>query len=140
MTTAKWTCTSSSAAPTAASTTPCAVSTPATGRDDLIAFYGYSTGAAALWTFIAQADGTLDRPFKSWNVESGTWERDRVELMSGDYNGDKRTDAAVMYRHDGGVTALHTFTAQSSGGFGAPLEGWKSQPETWYASSSGCPD
>ncbi len=109
------------------------------GRADLIAFYGYSTGAAALWTFPAKADGTLDKPFKSWNVEPGTWERDRVELTSGDYNGDKRTDAAVMYRHDEGVTALHTFLAKPDGGFEAPRAGWKSQPENWYASSSGMP-
>ncbi|MFE4047800.1 FG-GAP-like repeat-containing protein [Streptomyces sp. YIM B13518] len=109
------------------------------GREDLIAFYGYSSGAAALWTFIAKADGTLDQPFKSWNVEPGSWERDRVELTSGDYNGDKRTDAAVMYRYDDGVTALHTFTAQADGGFRAPVEGYRSGTGNWYASSSGMP-
>ncbi|MBD0838877.1 FG-GAP-like repeat-containing protein [Streptomyces sp. TRM68416] len=109
------------------------------GRADLIAFYGYATGAAALWTFPAKADGTLDKPVKSWNVGPGTWERDRVELTSGDYNGDKRADAAVMYRHDEGVTSLHTFLAQPNGGFAAPVEGYRSGAGNWYASSSGMP-
>ncbi|GAA4905986.1 FG-GAP-like repeat-containing protein [Streptomyces coeruleoprunus] len=109
------------------------------GRADLIAFYGYSTGAAALWTFPAKADGTLDKPVKSWNVEPGSWDRDRIELTSGDYNGDKRADVGVMYRHDGGVTVMHTFTAKADGGFNAPVAGWKSNPEGWYASSSGMP-
>ncbi|GGR18474.1 FG-GAP-like repeat-containing protein [Streptomyces aurantiogriseus] len=111
----------------------------ADGRADLIAFYGYSTGAAALFTFPAKADGTLDQPVKSWNVEPGSWERDRVELTSGDHNGDKRADVAVMYRYDEGVTALFTFTAKSDGGFNAPVAGWKSELANWYASSSGMP-
>ncbi|MFC9886126.1 FG-GAP-like repeat-containing protein [Streptomyces pilosus] len=109
------------------------------GRDDLIAFYGYSDGDAALFTFTAKADGTLNGHSKSWNVGPGAWERDRVELTSGDYNGDKRADAAVMYRHDEGVTSLHTFLAKTDGGFQAPVDGYRSGTGTWYASSSGMP-
>lgn len=109
------------------------------GRADLIAFYGYANGEAALWTFLAKADGTLDKPVKSWSAAAGAWERDRIELTSGDYNGDKRADAAVMYRYDDGVTSMNTFLAKADGGFGAPLTSWKSQPGGWYASSSGTP-
>ncbi len=56
-----------------------------------------------------------------------------------DAKGDKRADAAVMYDYDEGVTGLHTLTAKTDGGFDAPLSSWKSQPGSWYASSSGAP-
>ncbi|MEZ3181684.1 VCBS repeat-containing protein [Streptomyces pimonensis] len=92
-----------------------------------------------LFTFTAKADGTLNGYAKSWNAGPGAWERDRVELTSGDYNGDRRADAAVMYRHDEGVTSLHTSLAKTDGGFQAPVEEYRSGAGNWYASSSGIP-
>ncbi|WP_328365139.1 FG-GAP-like repeat-containing protein [Streptomyces sp. NBC_00445] len=109
------------------------------GKDDLIGFYGYSTGAVALMTFPATTGGAIGKPVKSWNVEPGNWEFERVELTSGDYNGDGRADAAAMYGEDEGVTGLRTFPAKADGGFGDPLSSWRSNAGSWHVGNSGTP-
>ncbi|MFI9171523.1 FG-GAP-like repeat-containing protein [Streptomyces lincolnensis] len=109
------------------------------GREDPIAFYGHNTGAVALWTFPVTADGVITKPFRSWNVGAGTWDFDRAELTSGDYNGDRRADVGVLYGEDKGVTGLRTFLAKADGGFEAPLSSWQSDEGKWYAANSGEP-
>ncbi|MCZ0980914.1 FG-GAP-like repeat-containing protein [Streptomyces diastatochromogenes] len=107
------------------------------GRDDLIGFYGYASGEARLFTYTAQADGTLGRSMPSWYVPAGTWERERVKLTTGDYNKDGREDLAVMYGYDDGRTDIRIFHARADGGFDGFVTPYSTKPGDWYATSTG---
>jgi hypothetical protein len=106
-------------------------------RDDLIAFYGYSTGEARLFTFIAQEDGTLGFPLGSWSVPAGTWERERLKMTTADFNKDGRQDLGVMYGYDDGRTEIRIFHARADGGFDRFVTPYASIPGEWYATSTG---
>ena len=107
------------------------------GRDDIIAYYGYGNGEAALFTLPATADGGFTTPVKSWTAAAGIWNQADIRFTTGDYNGDGRHDAAFIYDYGDGVTGAHTFTANTNGGFGAPAASWKSGTGNWHSSSTG---
>lgn len=107
------------------------------GRDDIIAYYAYSSGEAALFTLSTTASGGFTTPVKSWNAAAGTWNKENIKFTTGDYNGDGRHDAAFIYDYGDGVTGAHTFTVNTDGGFNAPVAGWKSGSGNWYSSSTG---
>ncbi|MFJ7412470.1 FG-GAP repeat domain-containing protein [Streptomyces sp. NPDC098077] len=50
------------------------------GRDDVAAFYGYSDGRAALYTFKPNASGEFGTPLRSWDVPAAHWWGDHVKL------------------------------------------------------------
>ncbi|MGF1343334.1 FG-GAP-like repeat-containing protein [Streptomyces flavovirens] len=101
------------------------------GRDDVAAFYGYSDGRAALFTFKSTTGGGFSAPVKSWNVPEAYWWGEHVKFTSGDFNGDGRTDAAALYGYDDGTVSAFTWIANSSGGFGAPTKSWTVSPGNW---------
>ncbi|MGW0392932.1 transglycosylase family protein [Streptomyces sp. NPDC003042] len=103
------------------------------GKDDVAAFYGYDDGRAALFTFTSTATGGFGAPVRSWNVPERSWWGKNVKLTSGDYDGDQRTDLAVMYGYDSGAMALHTFRARADGGFADPVKSWNVAPGEWWA-------
>ncbi|MFD7976981.1 FG-GAP-like repeat-containing protein [Streptomyces sp. NPDC059071] len=85
------------------------------GRDDVVAYYGYSSGAGALFTFTAKTDGSLNPPVKSWNVADAAWESHWIKMSVADFNMDGREDLALSSP----IIALrvHLFQARSDGGF-----------------------
>jgi hypothetical protein len=83
------------------------------------------------------ASGGFTTPVKSWNAAAGTWNKANIKFTTGDYNGDGRHDAAFVYDYGDGVTGAHTFTADTGGGFNAPVAGWKSATGNWYSGSTG---
>ncbi|EFL03293.1 peptidase S8 and S53 [Streptomyces sp. SPB78] len=101
------------------------------GRDDIAAFYGYSDGRAALFTFKGQTDGGFAAPAKSWNVPEAYWWGDNVKFTSGDFNGDGRTDAAAIYGYDDGTVSAFTWIANTNGGFATPTKSWTRPPGNW---------
>ncbi|MFI1758900.1 FG-GAP-like repeat-containing protein [Streptomyces sp. NPDC020571] len=107
------------------------------GRDDIIAYYAYSSGEVALFTLPATASGGFTTPVKSWNAAAGTWDKADIKFTTGDYNGDGRHDAAFIYDYGDGVTGAHTFTANTDGGFTPPVASWKSGTGNWYSTSTG---
>ncbi|MEU2547863.1 transglycosylase family protein [Streptomyces roseolus] len=50
------------------------------GRSDVSAFYGYSDGRAAFYTFKSDAAGTFGTPLRSWNVPADHWWGSAVRL------------------------------------------------------------
>ncbi|MFI7367666.1 FG-GAP-like repeat-containing protein [Streptomyces sp. NPDC050149] len=104
------------------------------GRDDVVALYGYSDGTIAALTFISEGDGTFKHWVKTAELPSG-WEWDRTKLVAGDFNGDKRSDIAVIYDYGDGVTGTHTLLVKADGTFNAPVASWKSDAGDWYSSS-----
>ncbi|MFJ7154622.1 FG-GAP-like repeat-containing protein [Streptomyces sp. NPDC101118] len=94
------------------------------GKTDVAAFYGYSNGTETAWTFLGHSNGRFYAPFKSAELTSG-WDWNNTTVLAGDTNGDHRDDLIAVYDHKDGTMGLHTFTADASGGFGAPKAGWK---------------
>ncbi|MEV4683263.1 FG-GAP-like repeat-containing protein [Streptomyces kurssanovii] len=107
------------------------------GRDDIVAFYGFATGAAGLYTFTAKADGSVDAPKQSWNAPAGTWERERVKLTTADLNKDGRADLALTYGHADGAADFRVFHARTDGGFDGFVTPWSRPAGHWVAANTG---
>ncbi|MER5931558.1 FG-GAP-like repeat-containing protein [Streptomyces sp. NPDC002054] len=109
------------------------------GRDDIMALYGYTAGGVAMFTFIGQPNGGFAAPVKSWTKTKEQWDYARTKFTVGDYNGDGRADAALMYDHGDGHASLDTLLGQPDGKVGAELRSWDTPEGNWYASSAGMP-
>ncbi|WP_284581614.1 FG-GAP-like repeat-containing protein [Streptomyces sp. 2P-4] len=109
------------------------------GRDDILALYGYTAGGVAMFTFPAQANGGFAAPVKSWTQTKEQWDYARTKFTVGDYNGDGRDDAALMYDHGDGHASLSTLLAQPDGTVGTAVRSWDTPEKYWYASSAGMP-
>ncbi|WP_406290037.1 FG-GAP-like repeat-containing protein [Embleya sp. NBC_00896] len=101
------------------------------GRADAAAMYDYGGGESALFTFIARADGGFAQDVRSWKSANGTWWGDAARPVSGDFNGDGRTDIAAMYNSADGSSGLHTFPSTADGLFPGFVNGWQATPGTW---------
>ncbi|MGC0421662.1 FG-GAP-like repeat-containing protein [Embleya sp. AB8] len=101
------------------------------GRADIAALYGWSDGSVTLHTLLAQPDGTLAAPVQSWRAAPGTWDWNKVQLTSGDYNGDHHAEVGAMYDLGAGVTEFRVFPTGSDGRFTNPTTAWRSAPGTW---------
>ncbi|MFI5618669.1 FG-GAP-like repeat-containing protein [Streptomyces sp. NPDC051567] len=55
----------------------------------------------------------------------------------GDFNGDGRDDAALVYDYGTGRSALHTLLGKPDGTVESPVRSWDTPEESWYASSTG---
>ncbi|WP_267245542.1 FG-GAP-like repeat-containing protein [Streptomyces sp. PR69] len=101
------------------------------GISDVAAVYGYSDGRVKLFTWLGKGDGKFEEPFASWGVAPGNWTFDRMDLYSGDFDGDGRDDVAVWYDYANGADTLWTFTANAKGGFNNPFASWTTPAGNW---------
>ncbi|MBW5482771.1 FG-GAP repeat domain-containing protein [Streptomyces bambusae] len=103
------------------------------------ALYGYTAGGVAMFTFPAQANGGFAAPVKSWTRTKEQWDYARTKFTVGDYDGDGRADAALMYDHGDGHGALYTLLAEPDGTVGDAVRSWDTPEEYWYASNTSMP-
>ncbi|WP_405687072.1 FG-GAP-like repeat-containing protein [Streptomyces sp. NBC_00057] len=103
------------------------------GTGDVAAFYGYTDGSMALFTWLGKGDGSFAEPLSSWKVAAGNWTAANVNPQSGDFNGDGRDDISVWYDYSDGSDKLFTFAANSDGGFAAPVASFSSLAGNWYS-------
>ncbi|MFE6982384.1 FG-GAP repeat domain-containing protein, partial [Streptomyces griseus] len=103
------------------------------GKDDLAVFYNggqANDGKYVSLAFTFTSTGTaFNNPTTSW-TSTGSFNWSKSKPVSGDYNGDKKDDLAVLY--DSGqaadgkhVSTLFTFTSNGTG-FAAPKQTWSS--------------
>ncbi|MGW0754678.1 FG-GAP-like repeat-containing protein, partial [Streptomyces sp. NPDC002587] len=109
------------------------------GRDDMLAMYGHGDGSVEMYTLLGKPDGGFAAPFRSWNRAPGMWDYNRSKLTSGDYNGDGRADAAIMYRYDNGRSAFFTLTGKTDGGVNEEFQSWSSPENSWHLENAGNP-
>lgn len=103
------------------------------GRDSIAAWYDYSDGHDALIAFSLGADGTFGNRREILNRLAGWYERARMKIVTGDYNGDGRDDLAALYGYsDLRVKTVKTitFTAGADGILEGDLHGWE-DPTGW---------
>ncbi|WP_433401432.1 FG-GAP-like repeat-containing protein [Streptomyces sp. CA-146814] len=108
------------------------------GKADVGVLYDIGTAAdgrsiTRLWTFTSNGDG-FTAPAVKW-TSSFSWAWDRSLPVPGDYNGDGKTDVAVLYNSGQsaeGRNQTRLWTLSSNGaGFNAPVEQWYSGTMSW---------
>jgi hypothetical protein len=112
------------------------------GKTDTAVLHKYpqTAGGAnhtALWKFTSTASGTYN-PVRAWDnvaASPGSWDWERSKAVAGDFNGDGKTDVAVLYNNgqatDGTFrTTLWTFLSNGTG-FDAPVVKWSSGTTSW---------
>ncbi|WP_223831002.1 FG-GAP-like repeat-containing protein [Streptomyces venezuelae] len=105
------------------------------GRSDMAAWYAIPAGTSALHSFVSNSDGTFRAPLKSYESAAGSWNIDRMQFVTGDFNGDGRGDKASLYDYGNGVVKLFTATGKAGGGFNAPVPSWSSGKGGFYSTS-----
>ncbi|MFC9178929.1 MULTISPECIES: FG-GAP-like repeat-containing protein [Streptomyces] len=103
------------------------------GHDDVLVWYSYDDGADRTSTMLFEkVDGK--NKFGSAKVTldgAKTYDVARMQMVTGDYNGDGRDDLAVMtHRADNSVQMI-TWTAKADAMFNGGLIGWTSNPGAW---------
>jgi VCBS repeat protein len=94
------------------------------GRSDVGIFYNYPRSRTALFTVTSTGTRFL-WPVKVWDSGAGNWAQTASKPISGDFNGDGRGDAAVLYQYPGSRTALWVFLANN------PTRVWDSGTGNW---------
>ncbi|MFE0526449.1 GH25 family lysozyme [Micromonospora parva] len=89
------------------------------GRDDAGMLYHYNDESIELFTSLGNASGGFGTFTGSYKLPANSWKWDSFRSITGDHNGDGRTDLAAMYCQADGSITMHTALANTSGGFGA---------------------
>ncbi|MGM7440084.1 trypsin-like serine protease [Streptomyces tunisiensis] len=109
------------------------------GKTDIGVLYniGLADGKyrSRLWTFTSTGT-TFNPPTVAWDSGTTSWNWDRSKLTSGDYNGDGKTDIAVLYDYDQtpeGTNHSKLWWAFTSTGatFNPPTVAWDSGAMSW---------
>ncbi|MEU7835240.1 GH25 family lysozyme [Nonomuraea sp. NPDC049129] len=90
------------------------------GRADAVMEYHFADNSIGLYTSLADANGGLQAFSIGYSVPSGAgWDWNAFKTISGDFNGDHRSDLAIMYRHTDGSISMHTSLADPNGHLGS---------------------
>ncbi|MFD9497988.1 FG-GAP-like repeat-containing protein [Streptomyces sp. NPDC060035] len=95
------------------------------GRDEFAAWYDYGDGHDALISFDLDAEGKFGNRREILNIVAGSYDRNQMHIVTGDYNGDGRDDLATLYGYSDGRVKTITFTAKDDGNLNASLHSWE---------------
>lgn len=101
------------------------------GRADMVNWYDYPDGHDALFRFPGTDSGAFTTPHTAWTTAPGNWSIDQARKVSGDFDGDGRSDVAVLYGYLDGSVKLWTFLGRPDGTFTAPFPSWSTTPGNW---------
>ncbi|WP_063607814.1 FG-GAP-like repeat-containing protein [Amycolatopsis rifamycinica] len=102
------------------------------GRADLAAFYDYRDNTANLFLWYANASGGFTAQNVKWNggIPSG-----KAKFVSGDFDGDGRTDLGAAIDLGGANLTFRTWHATATG-VDAPVTQWTSGAGNWNLAQS----
>ncbi|WP_151898319.1 FG-GAP-like repeat-containing protein [Streptomyces sp. C8S0] len=101
------------------------------GISDMVDWYTYGDGTDAMHIFNGTADGSFAAPHSSFaRTPADYWKLESMKKVSGDFNGDGRSDVAVMYKYDT-ETKIWTFLGKANGSFQAPFSTWTAPSSSW---------
>jgi hypothetical protein len=103
------------------------------GRTDISGIYDYGNGLTRLFFWDAKPDGGFTTDMR-WDSGAGNWEAWRSKFVTGDFNGDGRTDIGAFYAYPNGLTRLFVWTANQNG-FTQSIK-WDSGIGNWEGTSS----
>ncbi|MFE0346844.1 FG-GAP-like repeat-containing protein [Streptomyces griseoluteus] len=104
------------------------------GRDDLAAWYDYADGhdaVIAFTAFTADTTGKFGDRKEILTIPAGSYERSRMHIVTGDYNGDGRDDLATVYGYTDGRVKTITWTAKADGTLNGALHSWEAPTGGW---------
>lgn len=112
------------------------------GKTDIAVLYNYGRTTdgrnhTGLWVFTSTGN-TFQAPAKVWDSGDDSWNWDASKVTSGDYNGDGRTDVAVLYNYGqaaDGRNQTGLWFVGGADGLGAPKKVWTNDTSwNWNAS------
>jgi hypothetical protein len=89
----------------------------------------YKTGSTSIRIVVVPSNGTTMGPAKNWYVSNGAWDWNRTKAVAGDFNGDRKTDVACLYRNSDGSITMWVF--KSTGSAFVREKWWASAPTGW---------
>ncbi|MHB0915598.1 MAG: FG-GAP-like repeat-containing protein [Thermoleophilia bacterium] len=99
------------------------------GETEMAILYDYGNSTTTLWMMDPSASG-YSAPRSTWSSGSGNWSWPRSKLVMSDFNGDGRSELAVLYNYDNANTGLWLFDPSGSG-YSAPRSVWSSGRGNW---------
>ncbi|MEU9064776.1 FG-GAP-like repeat-containing protein [Streptomyces sp. NPDC048430] len=101
------------------------------GRSDLASWYDPETANDNLYSFLSNPTGGFNAPLTAWKASASTWHPENMRYTTGDYNGDGRSDVAIVYGYETGKVELKTFLSKADGTFSEPFVSWSLEPGHW---------
>ncbi|MFI7368038.1 FG-GAP-like repeat-containing protein [Streptomyces sp. NPDC050149] len=101
------------------------------GRSDVATWYDYADGTDKVHTWSGGSDGALQQPSVAYSAVAGTWTMANTQRITGDFNGDGRSDIGVFYGYSDGAVKLYTWLARTDGTFGNATASWSVPPGSW---------
>ncbi|MCL5292528.1 MAG: right-handed parallel beta-helix repeat-containing protein, partial [Actinobacteria bacterium] len=104
------------------------------GKSDAVAFYDYGGFTAGAWVFkTASALNPLALTFAPaiwWKSASGAFDLTKVKVVTGDFDGNGRTDAMALYNYGGSNSSLILFES-NGGSYDPPTQVFSSPNWNW---------
>ncbi|MFG2336510.1 trypsin-like serine protease, partial [Streptomyces yangpuensis] len=85
------------------------------GRADAAMVYRHGDGSIGFYSSLTTATGAFGEFTHGYKVPPNSWDWNSMKLISGDFNGDRRMDMGMMYRHGDGSIKMYTGLADESG-------------------------
>ncbi|HEY4096848.1 MAG TPA: fibronectin type III domain-containing protein [Baekduia sp.] len=85
------------------------------GKDDLFVASGGPAVPVAMYLLLATGSGALANPTLVKQPPAASWKWDRLQFLSGDYDGDGKDDVIAVSRGGDGAPALSALRSTSSG-------------------------
>jgi len=98
-------------------------------KTDLIGFYSYGGAQSRAWFFKNNGSG-FNNPVSWWDSGAGNWDGGATKLISGDFDGDNKTDFIGFYSY-GGAQSRAWFFKNNGSGFNNPVSWWDSGAGNW---------
>ncbi|MFG2571650.1 FG-GAP-like repeat-containing protein [Streptomyces sp. NPDC048481] len=99
------------------------------GYGDMLTWREYADGSDKIHTLSGTSDGSFKAPRDAFTFSG--WTASSLRKVSGDFNGDGRTDVAAMYYYPDRSTKLWTLLGQADGTFRSPVVSWGANPGKW---------
>ncbi|CAM5678733.1 hypothetical protein SAVIM338S_07262 [Streptomyces avidinii] len=85
------------------------------GRSDAVMVYYNADTSITFYSSLAKADGGFGEYKRGYTVPAGSWDRGSMKFITGDFNGDGRTDVGMMYRNADSSIRMYTGLADTAG-------------------------
>jgi hypothetical protein len=85
------------------------------GRSDAMMVYRHADTSIAFYSSLADSAGDFGEFTVGYTVPARSWDWASMKLITGDFNGDRRTDMGMMYRFGDGSIKMFTGLADAAG-------------------------